>query len=244
MFSTNIICSAAMVFVWTSPGLGQSFTYSQSSCVGSDPVTAFPNCNYLYDTIDKCSGPTVEGSANYISCMCNQELFNSYFGYDQISIYNTTALIITVAIQKTDSALAIPRVMAPSKRGFPNGTAFATVVPLLPSLHHPYRPSPLHVIQTSTPKSTTPCQSGQYSQQECHSSYPKQPVSFSSCFCEPALLSMDYTCLYLQNVSCFSTPAALTNLAGVYPYCTNLFQVLGSVSITLPIFSSFLTIGI
>ena len=182
MFSTNIICSAAMVFVWTSPGLGQSFTYSQSSCVGSDPVTAFPNCNYLYDTIDKCSGPTVEGSANYISCMCNQELFNSYFGYDQISIYNTTALIITVAIQKTDSALAIPRVMAPSKRGFPNGTAFATVVPLLPSLHHPYRPSPLHVIQTSTPKSTTPVKAGNTLSKNAtlptlNNLYPFRPVS-------------------------------------------------------------------
>lgn len=40
------------------------------------------------------------------------------------------------------------------------------------------------------------------------------------------MLSLDYTCEYLNNKSCLLTTADLTNL-GFYPFCSNLLDVLG-----------------
>jgi hypothetical protein len=55
-------------------------TLDPSSCVKNSAVTAFPQCNYLFDTTDKCARPSVLSGAPYIVRMCNQPLFNAYFG--------------------------------------------------------------------------------------------------------------------------------------------------------------------
>jgi hypothetical protein len=50
---------------------------------------------------------------------------------------------------------------------------------------------------------------------------------FSSCYCQPELLSLQYTCLYQLNTSCFGEPAALTDIPA-YNFCNNAASVLGS----------------
>jgi hypothetical protein len=68
------------------------------------------------------------------------------------------------------------------------------------------------------------CQSASVSLDECDSSYSGQ--NFFSCACEPAMLSLHYTCEFLGNISCFHSPAALTNMPD-YTFCTDLVSVLG-----------------
>jgi len=52
-------------------------------------------------------------------------------------------------------------------------------------------------------------------------------AQFSSCYCQPELLSLQYSCDYQLNTSCFGEPAALTNIPA-YNFCDNAASVLGS----------------
>ena len=45
-------------------------------------------------------------------------------------------------------------------------------------------------------------------------------ASASSCLCAPAVLSLEYTCSVLGNVSCVQVPAHLDQMSG-WSYCTN-----------------------
>jgi hypothetical protein len=71
------------------------------------------------------------------------------------------------------------------------------------------------------------CESASQVAEDCAISNTGQ--QYLSCFCQPSVLSMEYTCEFLGNTSCVQTSAALTNLAA-YGYCTNLLAVLGSSS--------------
>lgn len=55
--------------------------------------------------------------------------------------------------------------------------------------------------------------------------------AFSSCYCQPEMLSLQYTCQYQRNTSCFGEPAALTNIVA-YSFCDNAASVLGSAGAT------------
>lgn len=76
------------------------------------------------------------------------------------------------------------------------------------------------------------CDSGLLSQSECSETYAGHgsTSAFSSCLCEPKLLSLAYTCNVLGNVSCLITPGAVTNMAQ-YKLCTNLLEVVGTVGV-------------
>ena len=70
------------------------------------------------------------------------------------------------------------------------------------------------------------CASGIDLASQCSLSYTSLGA-FSSCYCQPELLSLQYTCLYQANTSCFGEPAALTNIPA-YNFCDNAASVLGS----------------
>lgn len=74
------------------------------------------------------------------------------------------------------------------------------------------------------------CDSGILSQSECSETYAGHgsASAFSSCLCQPKLLSLAYTCNVLGNISCQLTPGAVTNMPQ-YKLCTNLLEVLGTV---------------
>jgi hypothetical protein len=71
------------------------------------------------------------------------------------------------------------------------------------------------------------CASGLDLTSQCSLSYTSLGAQFSSCICQPELLSLQYTCLYQVNTSCFGEPATLTNLPA-YKLCDNAASVLGS----------------
>ena len=62
---------------------------------------------------------------------------------------------------------------------------------------------------------------------QCSLSHTTLGAQFSSCYCQPELLSLQYTCEYLLNTSCFGEPAALTDIPA-YNFCDNAASVLGS----------------
>ena len=71
------------------------------------------------------------------------------------------------------------------------------------------------------------CNAAEMSQANCNAQY--TGTAFSSCFCQPEILSQQYTCLYLGNVSCILTDAALTSIPA-YSYCQNAPSVLDSLT--------------
>lgn len=73
------------------------------------------------------------------------------------------------------------------------------------------------------------CQDGLDALQSCSINYLGQAQQYSSCYCQPSLLSAEYTCGFLGNVSCEQIPATLTNMVQ-YRYCTNFMEVLGGSS--------------
>jgi hypothetical protein len=70
------------------------------------------------------------------------------------------------------------------------------------------------------------CKSDQASMDKCTTFLP-DVTKFSSCTCEPDILSWDYTCFYLGNISCLATGGTISNLYG-YTYCDNFAEVIGS----------------
>lgn len=120
-FKTLVTWSISLSY--SSRSLAQS-TLNPSNCVKGSGVTAFPNCNYLYDTINRCAGPSGNTGAPFIACLCNQALFNAYFGCESEQRF---------ASETTSS-------MAHSSQVLPTGIALATAESLsLPPLH-PFRP--------------------------------------------------------------------------------------------------------
>ena len=55
-------------------------TLDPNCCVKDSGVTAFPNCNYMNSVISSCAASTVSAGPEYISCFCNQALFNAIYG--------------------------------------------------------------------------------------------------------------------------------------------------------------------
>lgn len=74
------------------------------------------------------------------------------------------------------------------------------------------------------------CQVGEQALSSCSISYlGKDDKAYNSCACAPPVLSAQYTCGFLGNVSCLQVPATLTNLVQ-YTYCDNFLSVLGGTS--------------
>lgn len=98
---------------------------------------------------------------------------------------------------------------------------FTVTTPALSTITVPYDPK-------FCTKVISWCASGSVEQQKCVTSYAAVSDQ-SSCYCAPKLLSLDYSCMYLNNASCVLTPAALSNMPA-YGFCSNFQSVLGSLT--------------
>jgi hypothetical protein len=67
-----------VVLALISIGLTQT-TLNASQCIKNSGITTFAACDYLYDTIDYCAGPSVASGAPFVSCYCNQQVFNAFY---------------------------------------------------------------------------------------------------------------------------------------------------------------------
>lgn len=77
------------------------------------------------------------------------------------------------------------------------------------------------------------CQVGEVELQSCSISYLGKDIQkWSSCYCAPSLLSAEYSCNFIANISCLATPATLTDMEQ-YGYCDNFLSVLGGGSGTV-----------
>ena len=57
---------------------------------------------------------------------------------------------------------------------------------------------------------------------------PNDPItSFSACYCAPRVLMLEFTCSFLQNVSCLQVPARTDHMSG-WSYCDNVEEVWGT----------------
>jgi hypothetical protein len=82
------------------------------------------------------------------------------------------------------------------------------------------------------------CASAAAGNSACSVSYAgkSQTESFSSCLCQPSILSQEYTCAFLGNMSCQQTSAALSNMAE-YSFYSNLVSVVGGNNGTVSLIS-------
>lgn len=97
-------------------------------------------------------------------------------------------------------------------------------------LYHPTTPVLSSITVTydanACPAASTACLQMFYSRSQCQLTGQIDDITAqSSCLCAPAVLSLEYTCSVLGNVSCLQIPAHLESMTG-YSYCSNIRQVL------------------
>jgi hypothetical protein len=96
---------------------------------------------------------------------------------------------------------------------------YTPTTPILSSITVSYDPD-------ACPAASTACGQMDYSRSQCLlTGHTSDTTAFSSCLCNPAILSLEYTCSVLGNVSCLQVPAHLDSMTG-YSYCNNINDVL------------------
>lgn len=70
------------------------------------------------------------------------------------------------------------------------------------------------------------CESAKASVDAC-SPYISDVTRFSSCTCQPNILTLDYSCFYRGNISCYGNAATLSNMFD-YSWCDNFQSVIGT----------------
>ncbi|KAE9363280.1 hypothetical protein N431DRAFT_475440 [Stipitochalara longipes BDJ] len=199
------------------PCLAQN-TFTPLSCIQGSPVTAFPACIYLTNTINKCAGPDVGPGAPFINCMCNQELFNSYYDCDSEE---------RLCVGNSDVDGSIQLGINQWHSICDGNISFSPTTPVVSSVTTSFNPQNCLTAEAA-------CANAANSNSACSSSYAgKSEIQlYSSCLCEPEILSMSYSCLYLGNISCQITTAALSNILPAYTFCKNFASVLGGINAT------------
>jgi len=187
-------------------------TLNASACVKGSGVTAFPDCDYMQDTITSCAGPGVASGAPFIACMCNQELFNSYFGCESEE---------RLCVGNSDPDPSIQTGIDQWHSICDGRISFTPTTPPISSVTAPYDDKYCLTAESA-------CASVADANSACSISYAGKSQSkiYSSCLCQPSILSLEYTCAFLGNISCQQTSAALSNLPD-YRFCSNLVSVLG-----------------
>ncbi|KIW13498.1 hypothetical protein PV08_08686 [Exophiala spinifera] len=215
----NLAWTAFLFASYSCSQATQSLTSLDTSiCNVGSPLTTFSACNYLNDQLNYCAGPQVASGAPFVSCYCNQKVFNAF--YDCESEYRLCLLndyfdgdaqnLISLWNSACDDAIT-----------------FSPTTPVLSTLTSTY-----DVGYCTTAQSA--CAVEEVALSSCSVNYlGKDDQKFSSCFCAPSFLSAQYTCGFLGNVSCQQVPATLTNLVG-YSYCSNFMSVLGGSSGSVP----------
>lgn len=98
---------------------------------------------------------------------------------------------------------------------------YSPTTPIISSITAPYSPSYCRTASSA-------CYSMIVSRNRCTgdgSDSDSNLLSVSSCLCAPEVLSMEFTCSVLGNVSCIQIPGHLDQMSG-YRYCSNINQVL------------------
>ncbi|KAF2098859.1 hypothetical protein NA57DRAFT_56497 [Rhizodiscina lignyota] len=197
------------IFIHFSLSLAQT-ALDPTKCVKGSGVTALPQCDYLYDTVDKFNS-TAPGSA-FVNCFCNQKLFNSVFDceseqrlcFGNGDLDNTAEQFVDTWHSACDKKIT-----------------FTPTTPSVSSITASYN------VQYCTTMFAA-CASASIANQACESSF-TIPSERVSCFCQAPLLANEYTCAYLGNVSCIQTEAALSRIPG-YSICPNFESVVGGLA--------------
>ena len=96
---------------------------------------------------------------------------------------------------------------------------YTPTTPVLSSISVSYDPKECSAASTA-------CERMSYSRSQCLLTGKTSDTSaYSSCLCDPAILSLEYSCRVLGNVSCLQVPAHLDQMTG-YSYCDNINEVL------------------
>jgi hypothetical protein len=180
---------------------------SVSTCLPGSPLTAFPYCDSLYNTSQVCGSFNKQDQQN---CICNQAYLDSITGCENEEnlCYMDNAVdsswLSTLAEWHTICDTYI--------------TFSPTTIPL----------STLTTTwsQGDCEEMITACASALASIDKC-STDQSDITSLSSCLCTPDIMSWDYTCSYLGNISCYETGATLSELPE-YSLCENFAEVIGS----------------
>lgn len=83
MFNTRLLVWTAVFFACCSRSQSsQSLTsLDVSICNKRSPLTTFSACNWLNDQLNYCAGPQVATGTAFVSCYCNQQVFNAFYEF-------------------------------------------------------------------------------------------------------------------------------------------------------------------
>lgn len=204
-------------------------TLDAASCNPGSPLTTFSACNWLDNQISYCAGPQVATGAPFVSCYCNQKVFNAIYefvfparhGPFADSELSSCESEYRLCLGNNDFDGEEQELLSIWNSACDNVVTFTPTTPALSTLTATYDDQYCTTAYSA-------CEAAAADQQACSASYLGKDVQkFSSCFCAPPILSEGYTCGFLGNVSCRQVPATLTNLPE-YPFCDNFMQVLGT----------------
>ncbi|KAK3368816.1 hypothetical protein B0T24DRAFT_630702 [Lasiosphaeria ovina] len=186
--------------------------FNITKCAAGSLVTALPSCDYFNGRLNSCPDlPTVEQRR---ACLCNQDFFNSMFECE-------SELRLCFLGKRLDST--IENVVEEWHQACDKYAAATMTTP------------PVSTIASTMQRNddfcltdvVSACQSALIGLSRCSNSMP-DATQFSSCTCQPQLLSNAYTCEYLQAVSCMHASDFAVSDMVFYSLCDNFASVIGT----------------
>jgi hypothetical protein len=220
--------SAKSLTTWASIGafgvvaVGQSSITSLDAAICNGALSTFSACNGLYSTIQYCAGPDVATGAPFISCYCNQQLYDQIFEYGSFPNYQVRSNTDMRSCGSEQRLCYGNNMFDGQMNALASNwnSACDRVITFTPTTPAASTLSASYDQQYCTTAASA-CQDQDNALQSCSISYlGKDTAKFSSCFCDPPVLSAAFTCGYLGNVSCAAAPATLSNFVQ-YTACDN-----------------------
>ncbi|KAE9379449.1 hypothetical protein N431DRAFT_500027 [Stipitochalara longipes BDJ] len=219
MNSIHIIAFASNILSYRS--LADSTSSFSVSCVPGSQQTVFPACNHFLNFGNTC--PNLPTDEAWKECLCNQDYINSLFGCE-----SEVRLCFQDGDQDYQYQSALSLWHSLCNTFLPSSLTITT--PLLSTITAEYRPL--------CPDEEQACQTARLIYDNCGMSFTNHDAPFTSCYCQPGWLSLDYQCEFLGNTSCAGIPATLSNLIGYD--CPNFQDIIGT---GLPTSGSVVTIS-
>ncbi|KAK3939011.1 hypothetical protein QBC46DRAFT_388881 [Diplogelasinospora grovesii] len=188
------------------------------TCVGPVTATAFSQCDYMQSKLSACASTASARTARQ-DCLCNQILFNAIVDCES----ELQVCLQADGTDGTDGSLQAGVYSWHSLCDAYVSTSFTPTTPVLSSIGTSFDQ---FCVETAEPV----CQSAKKSFDICTNSITNAAQISASCVCQPAFLSLDYTCEYLGNISCLATSATMSELIGYG--CSNFAQVVGTAPVT------------
>ncbi|KAK0718019.1 hypothetical protein B0T26DRAFT_676243 [Lasiosphaeria miniovina] len=187
-------------------------SFNITKCAAGSLVTALPSCDYFNGRLNSCPDlPTVEQRR---ACLCNQDFFNSMFECE-------SELRLCFLAKNLDST--IENAVEEWHQACDKYAAVTLTTP------------PVSTIASTMQRNddfcltdvVSACQSALIGLSRCSNSM-HDATQFSSCTCQPQLLSNAYTCEYLQTVSCMHASNFAVSDMVFYSLCDNFASVIGT----------------